>query len=47
MSRYKGQNVTDKGEEASNRLDKSIEIMVKMGLKKIQVQKEAGITTER
>jgi hypothetical protein len=29
--------VTDKGEEAMRRLDKAIEGMVKMGLKKIQV----------
>ncbi len=29
--------MTDKGEEAMRRLDKAIEGMVKMGLKKIQV----------
>ena len=37
LLRYKGANVTDKGEEAQKRLDKAIKTMVKMGNRKIKV----------
>ncbi len=39
--------MTDKGEEAMRRLDKAIEGMVKMGLKKIQVLVPGSILGRR